>query len=132
MDKKEAAKEWFDIANKDLALAGHALGTMHPAPYELICYHCQQSAEKNLKGYLVFHGAVPPKVHDLPELQKLSEALNPKFSIIITKCDILNQYGVVTRYPGYSQLDQAASTIALQYAKDINQFIIETIADEEK
>jgi hypothetical protein len=26
MDKKEAAKEWFDIANKDLALAGHAWG----------------------------------------------------------------------------------------------------------
>jgi HEPN domain-containing protein len=78
MDKKEAAKEWFDIADKDLALAGHALGTMHPAPYELICYHCQQSAEKNLKGYIVFHGVVPPKVHDLPELQKLSEALNTK------------------------------------------------------
>jgi hypothetical protein len=71
-------------------------------------------------------------VHDLPELQKLSEALNPKFSVIITKCDILNQYGVVTRYPGYLPLDQTASAVALQYAQDINQFITETIADEEK
>jgi hypothetical protein len=58
--------------------------------------------------------------------------LNSKISVIITKCDILNQYGVVTRYPGYLQLDQAASAIALQYAKDINQFITKTIADEEK
>jgi HEPN domain-containing protein len=29
---------------------------MHPTPVEVICYHCQQSAEKYLKGYIVLHG----------------------------------------------------------------------------
>jgi len=30
------------------------LKNMKPLPIEIICYHCQQSAEKYLKGYLVF------------------------------------------------------------------------------
>ncbi|WP_282433370.1 HEPN domain-containing protein [Desulfosporosinus sp. FKA] len=28
---------------------------MHPAPLEIICYHCQQSAEKYLKGYIALN-----------------------------------------------------------------------------
>jgi HEPN domain-containing protein len=132
MDSKQAAREWFDIGEKDFALADHASKNMHPAPFELICYHCQQSAEKYLKGYLVYHGAVPPKIHDLGELEKLCEAVNSGFSIIVAKCNILNQYGVVPRYPGYLQINEAVSLIALQYASDIKRFVAETVAGEEK
>lgn len=42
---------------------------MHPMPIGIICYHCQQSAEKYLKGFLVLHGMSPPKTHDLNQLQ---------------------------------------------------------------
>lgn len=38
---------------------------------EISCYHCQQSAEKYLKGYLVLYGKNPPRTHDLDELCKL-------------------------------------------------------------
>ncbi len=48
MDKKEAAKEWFKIAESDLSSAAF-LQKMRPTPVEIICYHCQQSAEKYLK-----------------------------------------------------------------------------------
>jgi len=35
----------------DLGTAEY-LQNMSPLPLEIICYHCQQSAEKYLKGYL--------------------------------------------------------------------------------
>ena len=48
----EYIAEWFQFADIDLASAEH-LQSMRPQPLEIICYHCQQSAEKNLKGYLI-------------------------------------------------------------------------------
>ncbi|MDR1464456.1 MAG: HEPN domain-containing protein [Oscillospiraceae bacterium] len=41
-------RDWLRIAEMDLAYAEHGW-TMHPAPLELMCYHCQQAAEKLLK-----------------------------------------------------------------------------------
>ncbi|MCD4692773.1 MAG: HEPN domain-containing protein [Calditrichales bacterium] len=45
MDNKDIANEWFEIANMDLSSASF-LKNMQPVPIEIICYHCQQSAEK--------------------------------------------------------------------------------------
>lgn len=47
MDKLQFAQEWFHIAETDLSSAKH-LASMHPSPFEIICYHCQQAAEKYL------------------------------------------------------------------------------------
>jgi HEPN domain-containing protein len=52
---------WFQFADVDLALAEHAL-SMHPQPLEAICYHCQQSSEKYLKGYLLYKGLDVPRL----------------------------------------------------------------------
>lgn len=52
MDNKTGAQEWFDLAVMDMRSAEY-LTNMKPVPIEIICYHCQQSAEKYLKGYLV-------------------------------------------------------------------------------
>ena len=54
------AQEWQRLAAMDLSTAEY-LKNMNPLPIEIICYHCQQSAEKYLKGYLVFCGMTPPK-----------------------------------------------------------------------
>jgi hypothetical protein len=48
----------------DLGVAEHSL-TYYPLPSEIICYHCQQSAEKFLKAVLVMQGIRPPKTYDL-------------------------------------------------------------------
>ncbi|MBN2050303.1 MAG: HEPN domain-containing protein [Spirochaetales bacterium] len=39
-----------------------------PGPLEIICFHCQQAAEKALKAYLAYNEIRPPKTHDLDEL----------------------------------------------------------------
>ncbi|NUO84265.1 HEPN domain-containing protein, partial [candidate division KSB1 bacterium] len=50
MNHKDVAQEWFKIAESDLASAIF-LQNLHPLPVEIICYHCQQAAEKYLKGF---------------------------------------------------------------------------------
>ena len=47
MDKRDLAQEWFTVADLDLKSAEHLKG-MIVVPRGIICYHCQQSAEKNL------------------------------------------------------------------------------------
>lgn len=55
MDNREVAKEWFQFAKLDLESAKF-LTNMHSIPIEIICYHCEQSAEKYLKGYMALNG----------------------------------------------------------------------------
>ena len=49
MDNRTRAQEWQRLAEMDLSSAQYLLN-MHPVPVENICYLCQQSAEKYLKG----------------------------------------------------------------------------------
>lgn len=62
MDNMQIANEWFEFAELDLKTAIYLLD-MKPKPNEIICYHCQQSAEKFLKGYLVSEGEEIKKTH---------------------------------------------------------------------
>lgn len=98
MDNLTSAKEWRRFAEMDLMSAEYLL-KMRPVPIEIICYHCQQSAEKYLKGYLVLHGMNPPKTHDLNQLQKLCANISDSFSDIADHCSDLTAYGVQPRYP---------------------------------
>ena len=55
MDNKNIAHEWFRYAAQDLSSANYLRG-MQPVPLEIICYHCQQSIEKYLKGFICLNG----------------------------------------------------------------------------
>ena len=60
-------KEWYDMAVMDLGVARHLDETYRPKPLEIICYHCQQAAEKAIKALIVYFGGRGgmPKLHDL-------------------------------------------------------------------
>ena len=45
--------EWIIFSDRDLKTARHIYDTMQPVPLEIVCYHCQQSAEKALKAFLI-------------------------------------------------------------------------------
>jgi HEPN domain-containing protein len=123
MDNEEYIRQWIEIADKDLALAEHVAATMWPTPHELVCFHCQQSAEKYLKSFLVLHDQEPPKIHDLTELSKLCEKLDPLFSKILEKCDILTYYGVQPRYPNEKHIEKDEMIRSLEYARAIKAFV---------
>lgn len=107
----------------DLNSAEYLLN-MHPVPVEIICYHCQQSAEKHLKGYLVLCGMNPPKIHDLDELCKLCSKYSDTFKNIADECSDLTVYGVQARYPIELMLEEQDMRQALNSAKVIRDFVL--------
>jgi HEPN domain-containing protein len=54
MPNATLAKKWLDYAQTDYNVALHDT-TFHPVPIEIICYHCEQAAEKALKAILAYH-----------------------------------------------------------------------------
>jgi len=128
MDNLTTSREWRRLAEMDLASAEYLL-KMHPIPVEIICYHCQQSAEKYLKGYLVLHGVNPPKIHDLNQLQKLCSNISHSFSAIADQCSDLTVYGVQPRYPMQLMLEERDMNEALISAKVIRDFIIKLVPE---
>ena len=125
MEHREIVCQWIDLADKDLALALHVAKTMHPVPYEIVCFHCQQFVEKYLKGFLVSKGQEPPYIHDLVKLISLCEVENAEYGQIKQMCLMLTQYGVQPRYPGGMQISEEDMTTALHYAEMIKVFIRE-------
>ena len=69
MDNNIEYSKWTKIADEDLESAVF-LTNKHPKPLEIICYHCQQCAEKYLKAFLILEGMKIPKTHDLNFLNK--------------------------------------------------------------
>jgi HEPN domain-containing protein len=123
MDKEKELKQWFSKAEDDLKSAEY-LATMHyPRPEGIICFHCQQSAEKYLKGFLFQNNVVFPNIHDLIRILELCEAVNVQFSTILPKCNTLNRYSVVPRYPDEMKITPEDTNNAIQYAKEIRDFV---------
>jgi len=52
----QQVKQWIDYAAQDLGVARHLFENYHPKPLEIVCYHCQQSAEKAIKAVIVSNG----------------------------------------------------------------------------
>ena len=48
---------WLSFAKTDLGVANYLNENYHPKPLEIICYHCQQAAEKAIKALIVACGA---------------------------------------------------------------------------
>ena len=123
MDNKDIAGEWFKIAATDLTSAEY-LQNMHPAPIEIICYHCQQSAEKHLKGYLALQGEEINRTHDLIRLNKGCQKYDEDFKLIENDCLMLTDYAVNVRYPFPMDINESDMSTALQGAKKIKEFIL--------
>lgn len=95
MRKADLIIEWMDYARNDL-----------------------RAAEKALKGYLVSRDIRPPKIHDLYQLLELCEG-NERITVFTEEAIALNDYSVISRYPGMRELTQQDKDEALAYAHKI-------------
>ena len=123
MDNIVRVKEWNKLALMDFKTAEYLIN-MKPVPIEIICYHCQQSAEKYLKGYLVLNGKNPPKIHDLDELCKFCAEFCNDFITIEEQCTDLTAYGVQPRYPMELLIEEKDMNEALESIREIQEFIL--------
>lgn len=67
-------KAWIGKAGNDLQAAQLIMMAPGALPYDIVCFHAQQAAEKCLKALLTFYGIPFPRTHDLPELVLLLPA----------------------------------------------------------
>ena len=90
-------REWLEKAVDDLESARVLAATDHAAN---ALYHCQQSAEKSLKGYLTWHDIPFRKTHNLKELGESCVRVDASLEDIATGAYILTDYSWKMRYPG--------------------------------
>lgn len=122
MNKKEEIREWVKYGKNDYDTAVF-LQKMTPPPLEIICYHCQQAAEKYLKSFLVSENKPVIKTHDLSYLAEICIKIDNDFESIIPACEELTDYGVSTRYPANIELNHADISRAMYNCEKVMQFI---------
>ena len=112
------AKEWLTYAEADLGVAKHLFRTYYPKPLAIICYHCQQAAEKSVKTIIVLHGSQGgmPKRHDILLLLNQIKNMVRVDSKFYDYADTLAPYGVAMRYPNELQLEERHAEKAIDMA----------------
>lgn len=86
-------------AERDLASAIRLLDG-EPPFLDTAVYHCQQAAEKALKGFLASRDQPLRRVHDLVLLVEECADLDISFEELAEAAEILTPYGTAFRYPG--------------------------------
>jgi len=117
-------REWLMYAISDLAAANSLLGDRKQ--YRNIVYHCQQAAEKALKGYLVHNNKKFDRTHDLIILLSECALLDVSFNgaRLINHCLNLNLFSVNIRYPGSAiKANYTAVKKSLNSAAKILEFV---------
>jgi len=93
------ARRWFRKAENDLL---NVLNNLQAERYasDTVCFHCQQAAEKYLKGFLAWHQVPFAKTHDLLELLKqVGQITEADAQILSAYLLLLDRYSVSIRYP---------------------------------
>ncbi len=132
MKKKiDLVKAWIKKAENDLITAQNSSNIKPEAPFDTICFHAQQCAEKYLKAFLVFHDVEFEKTHDLGQLISLAAKADKYFFEIIDLGEKLTDYAVDIRYPILLEeptKDEAKE--AIETAIKIKEFVISRLNEE--
>ncbi len=94
----EVSKQWLAKAKNDLLNADNNLKA-EEIPFDTVCFHCQQAAEKLLKAYLVANSDSYPTSHDLVLILEKILPLNAGAEVLRDDLALLMPYAVEIRYP---------------------------------
>jgi HEPN domain-containing protein len=122
MTNEDIARKWLAFADSDLSSAVFLLDKK-PQPVEIICYHCQQTAEKCMKGFLAYHGKQIPKTHQLMVLNELCKEIDANYGDIESECIALTDYATDIRYPFELELEPKDTREAIRNAEKIKAFV---------
>ena len=112
-------REWLLHAREDLETAEDLLA-LRRRHLESIVFHCQQAAEKALKGFLTWHDCPFEKIRNLEEIGKLCIQIDSALAALMAKAVTLTQYSSRFRYPGAPyELTVEEATAALELAKEV-------------
>lgn len=114
--------EWVRKAEGDFVAAEHLLRLRKNPQPAMVCYHCQQCAEKYLKAYLLRHNVPFERTHALEDLNKECEKVDGSFQFISDWLKFLSPYANETRYPGREfSVKEAREAVATM--KQVRKFV---------
>ena len=94
----QIAGQWLAKAKNDLLDADNNLQA-EKVPFDTVCFHCQQAAEKLLKAFLVGNGQPAPRSHDLLLILERVLPLDNDAERLRDALALLMPYAVEIRYP---------------------------------
>ncbi len=89
---------WMAKADNDLLNIENNLRAQN-VPWDTVCFHAQQAAEKRLKAFLVYHGAQPRKTRDLVALLAECVRFDSSLETLEPECRKITYYAIASRYP---------------------------------
>src|SRR3989442_15302 len=116
---KRATREWIKKAESDWKGTARLMRGNEPLR-DLVCFHCQQTAEKYLKALLEELGVTIPKTHDLEKLLGLLLPYHPQLRSHRRGMGPLTDFAVVSRYPGGHTSNRQAQA-ALRWAGRVRE-----------
>jgi HEPN domain-containing protein len=112
---------WVRKAEADL-IGARSLERTKPPLHDLVCFHCQQAAEKYLKALVQELGLVVPRTHNLADLLTLLLPHDAALRKLRRGLISLGRYAVGFRYPG-ENASKRQSMGALRQAEKVRRAI---------
>ncbi len=127
LENLEIARQWLSKAMNDLLNADNNLRSER-IPFDNVCFHCQQAAEKCLKAYLVGNGQEYPHTHDLFLILERILPFDSNVDKLRDSCSILTPYAVEIRYPdNYHMPSEEDAREAREAASNILNWLKNTL-----
>jgi HEPN domain-containing protein len=118
---KKTTVEWTKKAEADRVIARQSSRSKTPL-HDGVCFHCQQCAEKYLKGLIEELGLPVPKTHDLDKILNLLLAHHPSLKALRRGLGFLTTFAVATRYPG-ENANKRQATAALRWMEQVRETV---------
>lgn len=128
--REELVRSWLIKAHRDL-LSAHELASAQTPLLDTAAYHCQQAAEKAVKGFLLYHDVRFEKSHDIVLLISQTVDIDPSFSRCYETARLLTPLAVEFRYPGdYVEPEPEEFQEAYDAARALFEFVLIRLPEE--
>ena len=115
--------QWVEKAEHDFTTAEYMLTLSEGCPFDTVCFHAQQCAEKYLKGFLTFRSVDFPRTHDLVVLLNLAGGPTV-LGVDLLDVEPLNRYPIEARYPGeWESFTREEAEEAVKLARKIRETV---------
>jgi HEPN domain-containing protein len=126
-------KGWFRRAASDLRAATYEFTAVPPLLGDIV-FHCQQAAEKAMKGFLTWHNRPFRKTHSLEEIGEQCLEIDQTLNPMVDRAVPLTEYAWKFRYPGGPDEPEEPSVAeaqeALAHAREVYEVVLSRLPAE--
>jgi len=130
--KRDLIRAWLIKSRNDLDTA-RQISLLPEGHLDTAIYHCQQAAEKAMKGFLAFHDHELERTHDLKRLLQIAAGDDKEFLQRMGAAITLTPYATAYRYPFdgvVSEPDRTEFEEALKLAEELCAFVLSRLPEE--